>query len=413
MRQAGTGYNNIDLDACREKGIAICNVPEYTTEAMGDYAITLVMALSCSLAPQMKALAKGDRTYMHQCHLGHLDHFEIRGKTYGIIGGLGYIAIEHLQESFRSWHESHCLRYAINTFGNAWLRCGSGIFWWFVEELRFHQPHGAVEQTHEGLLNAACFDKMKPSAYVINTARGPIVDQDALIDALRKKKIAGAALDVFGEGSAPPPPLPDDSPLYDVFNEFENVILTPHIGWQRVEARQRVVDGCGDNIAKFTRGEAMNIDMSTGLPIRWNMMKQWDHAPAALRNAAVTPVFPLSIVHSNVWVLQATRQAHRIQKQKVDTKSFKLLDGKQCKTVDTVDTCWHTHWWTLTDFVMTIWFLTFPMVKVSSTSTVQCSERIVLHESASMSWATFESRERIMEYPPFVDVFYWNGSTFP
>ena len=66
----------------------------------------------------------------------------------------------------------------------------------------------------------------------------------------------------------PPPPLPDDSPLYDVFNEFENVILTPHIGWQRVEARQRVVDGCGDNIAKFTRGEAMNIDMNTGLPIR-------------------------------------------------------------------------------------------------------------------------------------------------
>ena len=65
-----------------------------------------------------------------------------------------------------------------------------------------------------------------------------------------------------------PPWIPDDSPLYDVFNEFENVILTPHIGWQRVEARQRVVDGCGDNIAKFTRGEAMNIDMNTGLPIR-------------------------------------------------------------------------------------------------------------------------------------------------
>merc|ERR1712187_420862 len=83
---------NIDLDACRERGIGLCNVPEYTTEAMGDYAITLVMALSCSLAPQMKALARGDRTYMHQCHLGKLDHFEIQNKTFGIIGGLGYIA---------------------------------------------------------------------------------------------------------------------------------------------------------------------------------------------------------------------------------------------------------------------------------------------------------------------------------
>merc|ERR1719198_920286 len=89
--EAGTGYNNIALDACREKGIALCNVPEYTTEAMGDYAITLVMALSCSLAPQMKALARGDRTYMQQCHLGHLHHFEIQGKTFGIIGDLGHL----------------------------------------------------------------------------------------------------------------------------------------------------------------------------------------------------------------------------------------------------------------------------------------------------------------------------------
>merc|ERR1719145_534033 len=92
IAEAGTGYNNIDLDACKEKGIALCNVPEYTTEAMGDYAITLIMALSCSLAAQMKVLAKGDRKYMEQCHLGKLDHFEITGKTFGIIGGMGFIA---------------------------------------------------------------------------------------------------------------------------------------------------------------------------------------------------------------------------------------------------------------------------------------------------------------------------------
>merc|ERR1719335_795190 len=119
-----------------------------------------------------------------------------------------------------------------------------------------------------GLMNAAAFDKMKPSAYIINTARGPIINQADLIDALRKKKIAGAALDVFGEGSAPPPPLPEDSPLYDVFAEFDNVILTPHIGWQRMEARQRLVDMVADNMAAFARGEVLNIDMKTGLPIR-------------------------------------------------------------------------------------------------------------------------------------------------
>merc|ERR1719321_803757 len=92
IAEAGTGYNNIDIDACREKGIAVCNIPEYTTVAMAHMAITHVFALSCSLAPQMKALAKGDRTYMQQCHLGTLPHFEIHDKTFGIIGGLGYIA---------------------------------------------------------------------------------------------------------------------------------------------------------------------------------------------------------------------------------------------------------------------------------------------------------------------------------
>ena len=84
----------------------------------------------------------------------------------------------------------------------------------------------------------------------------------ALVHALRERRIAGAALDVFGEGSAPPPPLPDDSALYDL----DNVVLTPHIGWQRLEARQRVVDMCAENVAAFARGEPMNIDMATGLP---------------------------------------------------------------------------------------------------------------------------------------------------
>jgi len=268
IAEAGTGYNNIDLDACREKGIALCNVPEYTTEAMGDYAITLVMALSCSLAPQMKALARGDRTYMHQCHLGNLHHFEIQGKTYGIIGGLGYIASNISKKALQLG-----MKVIVSDMPSTPLGMrDSGVEVVSFDDLLarsdFVSTMVPLNKHTKGLMNAAAFDKMKPSAYVINTARGPIIDQDALIDALRKKKIAGAALDVFGEGSAPPPPLPDDSPLYDVFDEFDNVILTPHIGWQRLEARQRVVDMCGDNIAKFARGEPMNIDMATGLPIR-------------------------------------------------------------------------------------------------------------------------------------------------
>jgi len=266
--EAGTGYNNIDIDACREKGINLCNVPEYTREAMGDMAMTLVMALSCSLAPQMKALAKGDRTYMRQCHLGHLDHFEIRGKTFGIIGGLGYIGTDISAKALALG-----MKVVVTDLPDTPLGMrDSGVEVVPFDELYarsdFVIPMVPLNKHTKGLVDSAAFDKMKPTAYIINIARGAIVDQDAVVDALRKKKIAGAALDVFGEGSAPPPPLPEDSPLYDVFNEFENVILTPHIGWQRREARQRIIDTCADSFAKFARGEPMNINIETGLPVR-------------------------------------------------------------------------------------------------------------------------------------------------
>jgi len=235
---------------------------------MGDYAITLVLALSCSLAPQMKALAKGDRTYMHQCHLGHLHHFEIAGKTFGIIGGLGYIASNISKKALNLGMKVIVSDMPSTPLGMRPNGVEVVSFDDLLKNSDFISTMVPLNKHTKGLLNKECFDKMKPSAYVINTARGPIIDQDAIVDALRQKKIAGAALDVFGEGSAPPPPLPDDSPLYDVFNEFENVILTPHIGWQRLEARQRVVDMCGDNMMKFSKGEPMNINMETGLPIR-------------------------------------------------------------------------------------------------------------------------------------------------
>mgnify|MGYP003316287948 CR=1 FL=1 len=122
--------------------------------------------------------------------------------------------------------------------------------------------HCPLNAETRGYIDAAKLALMKPSAYLVNTARGSIVDEDALVHALRSRRIAGAALDVFGEGSAPPPPLPDASPLWGL----DNVILTPHIGWQRLEARQRVVDMCADNIRGFAKGELTNVDTATGLP---------------------------------------------------------------------------------------------------------------------------------------------------
>jgi len=262
IAEAGTGYNNIDLVAAREMDIDVCNVPTYATEAMAHMAITLVMALACSLWPQAQALQAGNRAYMHQCHLGGLAHFELTGKTIGLIGGLGTIGL-------RVGAMSIALGMKVVASDLPSTPTGvrpDGIEVVSLSELLarsdFVSVHCPLNAHTKGLVDATALAQMKPSAYLVNTARGSIVDQPALVDALRHRTIAGAALDVFGEGSAPPPPLPDDSPLY----ALDNVLLTPHIGWQRLEARQRVVDAVAENVAAFARGEPCNIDMATGLP---------------------------------------------------------------------------------------------------------------------------------------------------
>ena len=260
--EAGTGYNNIDLVAAREKNISVCNVPTYATEAMAHMSLTLVMALACSLWPQAQALQAGDRTYMQQCHLGALPHFELSGKTFGLIGGLGTIGLRVASMSLALG--MRVVASDLPTTPTGMRADGIEVvsFDDLLERSDFVSVHCPLNAHTKGLVDARALARMKPSAYIVNTARGSIIDQPALVEALRERRIAGAALDVFGEGSAPPPPLPADSPLF----ALDNVILTPHIGWQRLEARQRVVDMCADNIGAFARGEAPNIDMQTGLP---------------------------------------------------------------------------------------------------------------------------------------------------
>ena len=93
LREAGTGFNNVDVGAAAARGITVCNIPTYATEAMAHMAITFVMALSCSLGPQAAALARGERAHVDRCHLGGWAHFELTGKRLGLVGGLGTIGL--------------------------------------------------------------------------------------------------------------------------------------------------------------------------------------------------------------------------------------------------------------------------------------------------------------------------------
>ena len=119
----------------------------------------------------------------------------------------------------------------------------------------FVSVHCPLNEETRGLIGPEALRRMKSTAYVINTARGAIIDEPALVQALRERRIAGAALDVFGEGSAPPPGPPADSPLWTL----DNVLLTPHIGWPRLETRQRVLEMVAANIAAFARDEPTHV----------------------------------------------------------------------------------------------------------------------------------------------------------
>ena len=259
--EAGTGFNNIDVAAARARGIVVTNVPTYATEAMAHQAITMVMALSCSLAPQFRALQAGDRTHMLDCHLGRMPHFELTGKTIGLVGGLGTIGSRvaamagalgmRVLASSRTAPSGPCMVRAADAHASVEVEVEVCPMDELFARSGFVSVHCPLNGETRGLIGAAALGRMKPTSYLINTARGPIVDEAALVAALRSGSIAGAALDVYGEGSAPPPALPTDSPLWDL----ENVLLTPHIGWQRLETRQRVVDAIAETIKVFARGD--------------------------------------------------------------------------------------------------------------------------------------------------------------
>eukprot|EP00435_Cladocopium_sp_Y103_P067745 s107_g30.t1 len=184
IQEAGTGFNNVDLAAAKEKGVMVCNCPAYSSDAVAHLVFTLILNFSCSLVPQMRILApqksggaKGNRDNFTKSL--QVPHFELQGKVLGLIGGSGGI--------------------------------GSKVAV-LAEAIGMKEPE--------------------------------------LIEALQSKMIAGAGLDV--QETEPPAA---DNPLYSL----ENVILTPHIGWKRLETRQRLMDIVADNLTAYLSGKPVNV----------------------------------------------------------------------------------------------------------------------------------------------------------
>ena len=242
--EAGTGYNNIDLDAARAKGITVCNIPAYSTERVAHTVIMMLLNFSSTMQQQIGMLAKGDCSNFTK-HL-QVSHTEVNGKTLGVVGA-GHIGMEVIKVA-----KALGMNILIHT--RTPKADGDGIRYVSLDELLEHSDyitlHCPLNEQTKHMINKDTIAKMKSSAIIINTGRGALINEADLCEALAAQRIAGAGLDV--QEVEPPA---EDSPLYTL----DNVIITPHMGWKGLETRQRLVGVIRDNVQAFFKGEPINV----------------------------------------------------------------------------------------------------------------------------------------------------------
>lgn len=242
--EAGTGYNNIDLDAARAKGITVCNIPAYSTERVAHTVIMMLLNFSSTMQQQIGMLAKGDRSNFTK-YL-QVSHTEVNGKTLGVVGA-GHIGMEVIKVA-------KALGMNVLVHTRTPKADGDGIRYVSLDELLEHSDyitlHCPLNEQTKHMINKDTIAKMKSSAVIINTGRGALINEADLCEALVAKRIAGVGLDV----QEVEPPV-EDSPLYTL----DNVIITPHMGWKGLETRQRLVGIIRDNVQAFLKGEPINV----------------------------------------------------------------------------------------------------------------------------------------------------------
>ena len=242
--EAGTGYNNLDIQAAREHGITVCNVPSYSSESVREMAVMFLLMLSSSMQIQTAMLERGDYSNFTD-HL-RVPHNEVYGKTLGVIGE-GHIGSLVIRTALS-------LGMNILVYTRTRKEDRDGIRHVSLDELLAESDyislHCPLNEATRHIIDADALDKMKRSACLINTSRGALIDEKALYEALRDGRIAGAALDVQETE-----PLPEDSPLFTL----SNVILTPHIGWKAADSRKRLVGIIRKNIEAYRSGNPINV----------------------------------------------------------------------------------------------------------------------------------------------------------
>ncbi len=244
---AATGSDCVDLDYCRTRGIAVSNSRGYAVNSVPEHVLMMVLALRRNLLLYRQDVQDGKWQQSKQfCLLTH-DLHDINGSTLGIIG-LGSIG-----KAMARLGESLGMRVLISEHKHALsVRAGRTPFADVLRKSDVVSLHCPLTDQTRDLFSAAEFALMKPNALLINTARGALLEDAALIEALENGSIAGAGIDVLREE-----PPRQGSPLLDL--NLPNLIITPHVAWASNEAVQALADQVIDNIEAFIAGTPRNL----------------------------------------------------------------------------------------------------------------------------------------------------------
>ena len=244
-----TGFDNVDLAYCKSRSIKVTNVVNYCTSTVAQHTLLLALALSEKIAFYDDYVKSG--AYSAQDRFSNFDRtfYDLEGKTWGIIG-MGTIGrrVAGLAQAFgcrvifySASGKSTCTDYERVEFDT------------LLQESDILSLHCPLSDRTRGLINKDALSKMKETAILVNVARGPVVDTQALYDALVTDQIAGAGLDVLEQE-----PMAKDNPLAQI-KDSTKLIITPHMAWASLESRTHLVEEVANNIEAFLAGENRNV----------------------------------------------------------------------------------------------------------------------------------------------------------
>ena len=241
-----TGYNNIDIEKAKQKGIVVLNASNYGTRSVAQHVFALILDITNRVNAQNTSVKKGDWGNQPDFCYGHESLERLEGKTIGIVG-FGAIgqAVAKIADAFgmkvkivsRTPEKAIHLGYEVQTLAQVIPIC---------DILTLHIP--LTEET-KNIMDKTIFQKMKEQVILINTSRGDLINEEDLYEGLKVKKPAFAALDVL---KIEPPA--NGNPLF----ELENCVITPHVAWASKQAREKLMEITEENILSFMEGRPLN-----------------------------------------------------------------------------------------------------------------------------------------------------------